>query len=407
MNLRAAALSVLLLPGFCGRTYAQDLQGVTVFTAKQFPSLVPLAVVHIPLVPVYGTNTAAWPLILRDHEDEPSTYTVTDTTTKKRLKIERIEHPVSPISHNPDRTVVYLIIRNDFSAGDKVSVEIASGAKTASDISVENATKMSFALNPQAAPSEKLTNNQKRDVGQFGIKLDLPELTPGWTGARTYFTTDNLISTDEKDTKSKVDAKVGVERSLISGWYLPAHIEGETQGDQVAANFSALVGAGIKTILPWSFTKPAIYNCAFQAPISPTFSLDLQYERRVNQDTQSRGKFPNRNGMRIHEQNSWSPVRLLPGVIGRDTAWLELNGQAWYLPLEEDKSHKSTPRLEGAGDVSFVLSLSKLSSIPGLSYLVGADAAHKRIRLKYSAGADEATGFKHSHQFTAGIELAK
>ena len=59
----AAALSVLLLSGFCGRTYAQDLQGVTVFTAKQFPSLVPLAVVHIPLVPVYGTNTAAWPLL--------------------------------------------------------------------------------------------------------------------------------------------------------------------------------------------------------------------------------------------------------------------------------------------------------------------------------------------------------
>ena len=87
---------------------------------------------------------------------------------------------------------------------------------------MENDTKMSFALNPQAAPSEKLTNDQKRDVGQFGIKFDVPELTPSWTGARTYFTTDNLISTDEKDTKSKVDAKVGVERSLISGWYLPA-----------------------------------------------------------------------------------------------------------------------------------------------------------------------------------------
>ena len=87
-------------------------------------------------------------------------------------------------------------------------------------------------------------------------------------------------------------------------------------------NLSALLGAGIKTILPWSFTKPAIYNPGFQAPVSPTLGFDLQYERRVNQDTQAKAKFPNRNGMRLHEQSSWSPLRLLPGVIGRDTAWV-------------------------------------------------------------------------------------
>lgn len=258
-------------------------------------------------------------------------------------------------------------------------------------------------MNPQAAPSAELTDGKKRDVGQFGVTVDVPQLVPKVTFARTYFNTDNLISTDERDKKSKVDGKIGVERSLTSSWYLPGHVEAESQGDQAGVNLSFLLGSGLKTVLPWAVTKPVLFNPAFQIPLSPTFDFDVQYERRINQDAQSKLKFHNVNGMRIHEQNSLKPIRLLPGWLHDKAPWIELNGQAWYLPLDEDKNGKSTPRLEGAGDASLLI---PTAAIPFSSYLQSA-GAQTRIRIKYSGGANESTGFKHSHQFTAGIEVAK
>jgi hypothetical protein len=368
------------------------------FTAKQFPSLVPISIVRVPL-DVFGTDSKKWPGGL----SEPGSYIVTDTKTHQKLIVSRVDHP------DDSSILAYLIMQNGLSAGQAFSVQIVKNGKiiatTKSDATVEGPDGIySFQVNPQAAPAEQLRNGKKRDVGQFGLKLDVPELLRSFTRARTYLSTDNLISTDEKDNKSKLDGKLGVERSITGVWYLPVHVETEVQGDQVASNLSFLLGSGIKTVLPWAATKSALYNGEFQIPLSPTFNFEIQYERRINQDAASKLKFPGQNGMRLHEQNSWNPIRLLPGWLNDRAPWLELNGQAWYLPLEQDKTGKGHPRLEGAGDVSLLI---PTAVIPFVTYLQGNTGAHTRIRLKYSAGADETSGFKHSHQFTAGIELAK
>ncbi len=64
-------------------------------------------------------------------------------------------------------------------------------------------------------------------------------------------------------------------------------------------------------------------------------------------------------------------------------------------------------RLEGAGDASLVIALAPVAQLPGLNLLMSSDPANTRIRVKYSGGADEATGFKHSHQWSFGLELVK
>ena len=124
MSWRTTILLIFILLVSGDQLHAQtELLNVSAFTAKQFPSLTPLAVVHIPLTDTFFADPATWPPVLRNHEDEPSTYAVMDTTTKKKLVVERVEHPFKGDSQEPDKTVVDLILRNDFSAGDKLEVD--------------------------------------------------------------------------------------------------------------------------------------------------------------------------------------------------------------------------------------------------------------------------------------------
>ena len=71
------------------------------------------------------------------------------------------------------------------------------------------------------------------------------------------------------------------------------------QGDQTAQNLSWLAGFGVQTILPWAFTQAALYNRFVQLPLSPTISIDAQYERRINRDAATLKKFPDINDFRL------------------------------------------------------------------------------------------------------------
>jgi hypothetical protein len=370
--------------------------------------LVPINILLIPLAQTVGTDEKAWQT-MGWVPDRAASYRVTKSNGSG-VAVVRVEFPHG--ADGIDRVLAYLVLPADISTDDKLTVALISTsgkeiAKSAEPIPVEGAVKYGISLTPQAVPDEALANGTKITVGQFATKIDLPSITPGWNFARTYLTTDNVISTDGHDKKSKIDAKLGFERSILASWYLPVFAENQVVGDQLGKNLSYLMGGGFQTILPWAFTKRLLYNPVIQIPTSPTFAFDVKFEHRINQDSESLKKFPNSNSLRLHEKSSLKSWRVLPGLVGQNTAWIELNGEAWYLPLEEDSHGKRIQRLEGAGDVALFISLSSMSKVPGLSFITNSDPTHTALKIGYSGGANEANGFKHSRQPIFGIVIVK
>lgn len=367
----------------------------------EYPSLVPRNVLKVSL-PI---GPAGWN---PEHAKALQSYEVVDQTTQQRVPISAVHFPFFPDTQKPNYAIAYLVLppRPPKHAVKVVIIDEDGTRHESGNVDLSKLPQLSFSVNPQAAPNEQLTTGAKRDVGQFAVTFDLPELSPNWRAARTYVHSENLFSTDERDSKSKFDVKTGIERSLLNSWLVPGHLEADVQGDQVANNLSFVTGGGVKAILPWAFTAQALNNSIAQIPFLPTFAFDIQYERRINQDVKSKAKFPNKNGMRLHEENLWAPINLVPGPL-RNAVSVELHGQAWLLPLDKTKAGRGAPRLEGAGDASLLISLTPISKLPGLNLLMSTDPGKTRIRIKYSAGADEANGFKHSHQTTYGLELIK
>jgi len=134
-------------------------------------------------------------------------------------------------------------------------------------------------------------------------------------------------------------------------------------------------------------------------------TIDAQYERRINQDADSLKKFPNKNSLRLNPTIDFKPIRLLPG-LSQDLLDVEVNLKAWYLPFDQTAASGGKQRLEGASDVSLVIPISKLNFLKGLPFLSKGDSGNAQIRIKYSAGANEADGFKHSTHLSYGVEVS-
>ena len=382
---------------------------VTLIVTKSYPSLTPLVVLKVSLADVLGVDPKIWRTIGWS-PDSPAGYSVTDAKTGARIPISAIEFPAIARTHLADYSLAYLVLSRGLKDGDTLTISISGSqgviAKTAAPLAVKGAQKYSLNFNPTAAPAETLYTGAKRDVGQLNLAFNLPELVTGWHFARTYLKTTDLFSTDERDSKSKFNVTGGLERSLTSRWYVPAHVEAMVQGDQVARNASFLAGAGLSTVLPWKFAKPALYNSIIQIPLSPVITADAQYERRIQRDPATLKKFPNINDFRLAPTLAWKPIRFLPGPLGQDSVDFEINAKGWYLPFDQiDPSKRG--RFEGAGDISLLVPLAKLNLLGATQFLGTSDPIHSRIRIKYAAGANDAAAFKHGRQLTYGIELIK
>ena len=388
-----------------------------------YPSLAPLPVFQVQLTQFAVRNDFDAAL--------PGSFVVTDAKGHA-APIARLDFPIATDGKDKngnacskkaiavpeeclDRSIAYIVLRQSVKNGDSFVFTIFKSshgkltqdvlAKTAKPVAIKSYQSWTMAFTPQSAPGETLRNSAKRDVGQLNATFGVPEVFGAWKFARTYLSSTHVISTDGKDSNSKISATAGMERSLLSRWYLPAHIETIVQGDQTAQNLSWLAGFGVQTILPWAFTQPALYNRFVQLPLSPTISIDAQYERRINRDAATLKKFPDINDFRLAPALTWKPIRFLPGPLHQDTVDFEITLKGWYLPFDQTKSVGGTQRLEGAGDISLLFPLSKLSPTRVSRCLTTGDANKSRIRLKYSAGANDANGYKHARQFTYGIEL--
>lgn len=98
------AVLLMALP-FFGQATEPELKSVQAFTARQFPSLVPVPIIKVPLADIIGTDPQNWPI----RANAASSYKVTNTKTKKTLVIARVDQP-----GEQDLTIAYLIMQTAF-----------------------------------------------------------------------------------------------------------------------------------------------------------------------------------------------------------------------------------------------------------------------------------------------------
>lgn len=284
--------------------------------------------------------------------------------------------------------------------------------------------QVSFSMSAQSATSEKLTNGNSRAVGQFKVDLSVPYV--GHTPVGTMFikSAKNVFSTDAKDVNSAFDAQLGTKNVLPLAWYWPWSAQVEMKGDQVAKNLSFFTGAQMNTLIPWKNAKPALYNQAIKAPISPELSLSVLYERRLRQTASNAAKYPNLDAVQLNPAMSWTLISLAPGfwdkITGRSSTdkpaseqqknlavGMEMDWGAYYLPTDKTKSGTGTQIFEGYGDVSLLIPLPLLQHfIPGAGFLNSStDPVNSQIRIKYSDAVNSAQGYARTKQWTYGIEL--
>ena len=247
-----------------------------------------------------------------------------------------------------------------------------------------------------------MRNNQKRPVGQLNVVFD--ELSLTHQSFRTHLATDSVISTDAKDNSSNVNLLFGAERSLLSSWFLPWHVDTKLTGDQVVDNLSWVSSTGLTTNLPWAWTRAVLNNPVLDAPVSPEFTVEAQSERRIRQDAASQKKFLDKDAFRLHGKGSWTPLRLLRGDGTGNFVSMEITGEGWYLPGQHTSANIRKGRLEGAFSTSVLVPVGTLTaSGTGLT----GSGARTRIRIQYALGANEANGFRHYSNLSIGVEATK
>ena len=273
-----------------------------------------------------------------------------------------------------------------------------------------------FTLNatPQAAPGEALTNGKKRDVGQLTVALADTNLVPG-SPVNVYANSKDLFSTDSKDSKSSFLATVGVQRGLFPRWYAPLYFEQGIQGNQAATNLSTVTNLGIKTLLPWAWSKKAFNNSVIAAPLPPDLTVVNQYTHRINQLAAPKSPLLSVNDYSLNPAFSWQSITFPPTC--KLFNWLnrskggyclgtEVNLGVWYLPL--DLTASKSQRVEGYGDASILLPLAGFSFASKIfPYITSSDPSKVQIRIKYADSVNAANNYARSRQWTYGLEVIK
>lgn len=393
----------------------EDL-GVSINTAKIYPALTPRTYIMVD----YGTllnestdvfNPASRATYLIERVKDGSIFTPTRvelavSKSNQQQYIAYLSFDAKSMGLEKDEEIVVGIRDKRKKSTGAFVTEIV--CQTGDPIKIPELDTYTVQLEPNVVPEQELTNGTKRTVGHLEFKLDVPSLIANEDVARFYLNTDNVISTDNRDKTSKVEVKLGAERSLLSSWYVPGNVEAKVTGDQVFRNGQFVGSTGVKTIVPWRWTKPLFFNSLFKAPISPEFEFSTQYVRWLKQDAETAKKFPKKDNFRLFSQARWNPIHLLPGkgFSPEKDVTLEILGKVWWFPqLLTDKGTK-VHRVEGRLEASLLIPVSRLS-FSEIFLKKPDEGTNNRIRIKYTAGSNEASGFKRSTDLTFGIEVMK
>lgn len=261
-------------------------------------------------------------------------------------------------------------------------------------------------LDPKQAQGQELIGGGKKDVTQLGLKLDIPAIgVLSVPGTRTYFSTDSLLSSQSKDKQAKVDAKLGLERSLLDSWYVPGFVEVKYIANQSFSNTSVVSTAGIRTIVPWAWSEALLWNNFVRAPFSPIFTVGVQYENRLKQDPLVTNAHVKENLARLAGEIEWNPIYLFAGediTTLSDKITLAIKLKGWFFPDEKATGGAKVRKTEGHTDISLFV---PLNGIPN-AVLGTAKNPGSRLKLQYERGANEANGFTRSDSIKLGVEIA-
>lgn len=257
-------------------------------------------------------------------------------------------------------------------------------------------------IDPGFAPDQELRDGTKKDVGRLTLTLDVPSLIPN-DFARFYLASENVLSTETEDLGTKLEVRVGAERSLLRSWYVPALVQAEFLGNQDLSQASLLVTGGVRTILPWAWTRAALFNDVVKAPLSPVFEVAPQYVHLIRVDS-TLTPDADRDTARVQGQVTWSPIYLFPGMFGEYAPLLEILAKGWWFA--DEGATATGKQWAGRVEASLLIPLTVVKGFglgPILKTVAG--GINGRIRLKYTNGANEANGYKNSSDFTVSMEV--
>lgn len=381
---------------------ALQITGVMEEHSVEYPSLIPRYYLSIkynyPLdkvkaedVSQYLTDPGKWKITVNRKGEK-------DPIILDRAEIQKIDL-LNPINLRMDVRLTPGALRK----GDEIT-EIKIGDITYSTpvAILESVPKWAFSIDPKMAPNEELTTGEKKSATQAGIKLDIPQLTVVSDFAHVFLSSDNLLSSESKDKNSKLEFKIGAERSLLNTYYSPASINAEFIANQPFSNASIVTSASTKWLLPWGWTAPILWNHFIKAPISPLITFAAQYENRLKQDPLTDSSHAKDNLFRINGEFDWSPIYLLnkeDNLVGKDGALLsgmklEFTAKGWYFPDERATGGASVRRFEGNVTTALYISMPKWIT----------EEKGAMIKIAYITGANEANGFARSSSLTLGVE---
>ena len=278
------------------------------------------------------------------------------------------------------------------------------------------ATTNSFSLVPQGVPAESLTNGKTRDVGQLTVSY----MAPFVANSPIFVSSNNLFSTDEKDSKSAFALTGGVSRGLFNSVYIPAQLSETIQGNQVATSLSAVSSLSITGLVPWYWTHNALNNSWIDAGLSPEFSFAALYTRRFKQQVTAETPLLSENDASLNPALVVEPFYLFPNFCARYRKWInakpannvsrqfclgyQVDLGAWYLPL--DKTARGSQQFEGYGDVSILVPLSNLN-FNKFNFVQQDNLLSSQLHIEYSDSVNAANNYARSRQWTFGIEVMK
>jgi hypothetical protein len=386
-------------------------------TVKMSPSLTPRSVVLAPYAQIRATHAAfdaerntAWGLVtLQSGKLVPeATPRRVDVQAADRGGVAQLFFDAAQVSPEKAYRLVAAIRRD----GRPLCV-LYNG-----ELKFPRTDPFTFKLKPTLAPNADLVGGGTSHVGRLEVDFDVPSLIPN-DFANFYFNGSALLSTNERDAKTKIEAKLGVERSLITSWYTPAHLDLKYIGNQRGSDQSAVASLGMETILPWAWTAPLLWNSVVKAPVSPTIDASAEYEQILKEDGTKSRRHQSRATAGLH----WNPIYLFPevlsGLLGgpkvlANSVSLDIKARLWAFPEEKRNDGKFRDPFEHRVELALVIPTPLLNVAEGIAphLLKGVGAGgllggSARIVLKYVTGADESNGFRNSSDFAFKLEFVK
>lgn len=323
-------------------------------------------------------------------------------------KTEKVEDAVAKITVNPALTMARLFLKPGVLKKDDKIVELTRNQDSPYGIKDPEAVKeelkeIVFKVDPKQAADQELIDGTKKDVYQVGIKLDIPTVPIFKEYVQVYINSDSLLSSEKTDKNTKIDLKLGAERSLSEQWYVPVFLEAKYLANQAFTNASTIATAGVKSILPWQWTQKALWNGIIKAPISPYLTIGVQYEDRLKKEPLVTTSHAEDNLYRYNGQIHWKPIHLFSGegYSPRDIT-LEMKAEAWYFPDDKATGGATVRRFESYFNASLYIPINTPDA-PVKSK--EKEPAMTRLKLEYETGANEANGFVRSASGKFGFEI--